>query len=98
MGAETTFTLPQISGAATVFFTLCVAAGYVLKKSGLLTFGKPVERRDCQRKCQDHDHLIKVVEDIRKTQKSSEKRMDRMDRNLSEVIGYIHGKNGAHIG
>ena len=30
-----------------------------LKKSGLITFGRPSERRDCAKKCADHEQIVK---------------------------------------
>jgi chromosome segregation ATPase len=30
-----------------------------LKKTGLITFGKPAERRDCARKCAEHEQVVK---------------------------------------
>lgn len=29
-----------------------------LKKSGLITFGRPAERRDCAKKCADHERVV----------------------------------------
>lgn len=29
-----------------------------LKKSGLITFGRPSERRDCAKKCADHERVV----------------------------------------
>lgn len=30
-----------------------------LKKSGLITFGRPQERRDCARKCAEHEDVVR---------------------------------------
>lgn len=30
-----------------------------LKKSGLITFGKPAERRDCAKKCSEHEKIVR---------------------------------------
>lgn len=30
-----------------------------LKKSGLITFGRPTERRDCAKKCSDHERVVR---------------------------------------
>lgn len=30
-----------------------------MKKSGLITFGKPAERRDCAKRCSDHERVVK---------------------------------------
>lgn len=40
---------------------LSVIGGAViaLKKSGLITFGRPAERRDCARKCAEHESVVK---------------------------------------
>jgi len=40
---------------------LSVIGGAILalKKSGLITFGRPAERRDCARKCSEHEQVVK---------------------------------------
>ena len=41
-------------------------AGLILKYKGLLTIGRPLERRDCAKKCLEHKELSDVIDSITK--------------------------------
>ncbi len=82
-----------------------------LQKAGLIYFGRPQERRDCAKKCSDHEQMVaKAVkvseankifkEDIKEIKDSVVKLHERLDTvtgDLHEAIGYIKAKhnNGA---
>ena len=83
-------------------------AGVVLKKCGLLTFGKPTERRKCpgevQKICGDHLVMKADIESIKENSKARLEKLNQLDGKLDAVatgvdriIGYLQGKNGFHV-
>lgn len=81
---------------------LSVVGGAVLalKKSGLITFGKPAERRDCARKCADHERVVMeakmtnetlkgdisdIREDIKRLEEKSDEREQRMQEEFKKL-------------
>lgn len=93
-----TLTADQIVSGLVGFFSVSGAVVYGLKKRGLLTFGKCEERRACPQKldmvCQDHEKLISDVADIKKENREQSKKLSSICEDLSEVVGYLRGKDG----
>jgi len=79
----------------------------VLKFKGLITFGKPVERRDCSKLCPEHPELMSgvaetkiEVESLKERQVYVRDKVDKIEIDLTDVrvgvaklVGF-HERNG----
>ena len=63
------------------------AIAYALKKKGLITFGKPEERRKCSQVCLSHDELTKDIKKI-------DEKVDIISNDVAAIKGYLKGRNG----
>jgi hypothetical protein len=94
-------TVTLFATGAGAFFTVIGAGVYALKKNGLITFGKPKERRNCVRLCSEHANLVRAVEANTRTTARAVEKLDQTNENistvksqLSQLVGYIKGKDG----
>jgi len=93
--------LTEIAGA--IIGAMALVAGFVLKQKGLITFGKPVERRNCVKRCDEHSEVIKDaalvsqrVETLKERQitvlekvTAIEHNVAKIDHCLAELVGYL---------
>ena len=79
-----------LASALIGLFSLIGAVFYGLKKNGLVTFGRPKERRHCAKTCAEHPSLVKEVGAIHK-------KIDSVGVDVARIVGYIQGKNGEKI-
>jgi hypothetical protein len=97
----------QIGGGAAIIGAMVGGAIMALKKCGLVTFGRPAERRSCpgevSKICGDHKVMKADIEAIKiNSEARLEKlnlidgKLDGVDRQLAQVIGYLQGRNGYH--
>lgn len=83
-----------------------VISGFVAKTKGLITFGKPVERRQCAKTmCGEHPNLMSKVEGLERRQQEVKgdigvikTDIGSIKDSLAGINGYILGKNGVKIG
>ena len=60
-----------------------------LKNFGLVTFGKPVERRKCAELCGAHEALEHKVLEM-------DGKLDRVCEGVGRIEGFLQGRNGFH--
>lgn len=89
------FSLPEIATAIVGFFFFCGLVGYGLKKNGLLTFGKPTERRNCGT-CPEHDGLTGQVTSLNTKVDSLDEKIDTVVTGISSIEGFLQGRDGYH--
>jgi hypothetical protein len=103
----TQLTPESIGGIAAIVGAVLGGAIMTLKKCGLITFGRPAERRSCpgevSKICGDHKVMKSDIEAIKiNSEARLEKlnlidgKLDGVDRQLAQVIGYLQGRNGYH--
>jgi hypothetical protein len=103
----TALTPDVIGGAAAVVGAVLGGAVVVLKKCGLVTFGKPTERRSCPGEvtkiCGDHMVMKQDIESIKINSVSRLEKLNQIDTKLdavseqvAQISGYLQGRNGFH--
>jgi hypothetical protein len=92
--------LNQIAAGAGIFFGVIGAFVYGLKKNGFITFGKPKERRDCPKFCDEHSGVILGIEQNTIALVKVDAKLDIMHKEISdyngnvrEIIGYLRATN-----
>ena len=97
---EVTFHLNELIVA--IIFVVSAAITLIAKHKGLITFGKPLERRGCHKDvkkvCQEHVSLSKDVEELKKGQLVVKDLLSDVDTKVDKLIGYHLGKNGVNLG
>lgn len=82
-------------------------ATYVAKTQGLITFGRPKERRHCpdivKHMCGDHRSVIASIKDHEVGSSRREAKIDALTERVSEIgaslsniEGFLQGRNGYH--
>ena len=85
-----TVDVPTLASGLVGFFSLIAAVFYGLKKNGLVTFGRPKERRQCAKTCAEHSSLVNEVD-------AMHTKLDVVSKDVATIVGYIQGKNGTKI-
>jgi len=87
----------EIGGGIIALLSTLSAIGYGAKKKGLITFGKPVERRQnpCGAaivpvQCADHPKLMEKVD-------AMNTKLDSVHHDVGVIAGYLQGKNGKKV-
>ena len=83
------YSLVQIAQGAGVFVGALGVAVYGAKKNGLLTFGKPKERRSCVRLCNEHAGLVKGIELNLVAINENAKKLDSVDGKVDRILGHL---------
>ena len=98
---EKIITTEIIGGAVFVFGIIGTT---IAKYKGLITFGKPVERRSCSAVCGEHNALISDmtnissdVSELRQGQVDSYKLLRELNGKVERLIGYQAGAHGQNI-
>jgi hypothetical protein len=100
------FHLPELLAA--IVFVLGVVGTVVAKYKGLISFGKPIERRDCakvsQMVCEEHTNMImdvtRISEDVSETKSEMmgiRTEMKSMNEKLDNLIMHHAIKNGKDL-
>jgi hypothetical protein len=95
----------EVVAATSAFFG---AVGVGLKKAGLLTLGRPTERRQCSTEigkvCIDHKSMKADIEVIKQNSDARLRKLEKVEGTVNDVksgvdriIGYLQGKNGFHV-
>lgn len=92
------YSLTQVLQGAGGFFGAMGVIVYALKKNGVLTIGKPKERRNCVRVCSQHSGLVGAIDHNTEITKQTVVKIDhaveeigQVNKNLSEIKGFIKG-------
>ncbi len=81
-----------------ILILVSIVAGGILKFKGLLTFGQPVERRDCAKlRCPDHESLANSISTLNIKVASIDEKVDNLNVKIGTLIGYHKGKNGVDL-
>jgi hypothetical protein len=80
-------TIKLIGSGVVVFFMILGAAVYPLKKNGLITFGKPKERRNCAKVCTEHSGLVEAIDNSTKVQSETNDKLDLVISNVDRILG-----------
>ncbi|MHC4397524.1 MAG: hypothetical protein ACYS1A_17925 [Planctomycetota bacterium] len=91
------YSLTEIAQAAGIFFVAIGAGIYGLKKNGLVTLGKPKERRNCASTCSEHTGLVKEVRANTIRLEKMDRKLDGVARDLNEAVGFIKAKTGGNL-
>ena len=94
---------------AAIVFVFGIVGTILAKYKGLITFGKPVERRSCpsevMKVCGEHNALIlnmanisTDVSELKQGQIDSYKLLRELNGKVERLIGYQDGFRGADIG
>jgi hypothetical protein len=68
---------------------------YGLKKRGLVTFGKPKERRSCAQQCPDHPVLVSAISNLKEEQveiKLVQKETNKTLGSIAVDVSFIRGQ------
>jgi len=107
MSEDISFHAPEL--VAAIVFILGIIGTLLAKYKGLITFGKPIERRACpgevMRVCGEHNALIvdmanisADVSELKQGQVDSYKLLRELNGKVERLIGYQAGAHGADIG
>ena len=95
------FTLQQVLTGGFGFCILIGSAGMFLKKQGLITFGRPVERRDCATRtpsvCSEHNKLATDITDLKISVRDQGEVLQDVKSSVDRMLGYLEGRNGTRL-
>lgn len=83
------FSLSEIAQGAGIFFGAFGVVVYGLKKNGLLTFGKPRERRNCAGVCGEHAGLVNAIQNNTEALRVNNKKLDSVDGKVDRILGRL---------
>jgi hypothetical protein len=106
MSKDISFHGPELIAA--IVFVFGVVGTILAKYKGLITFGKPVERRSCpadvMRVCGEHNALVvdmsnisADVSELKQGQVDSYKLLRELNGKVERLIGYQAGSRGANV-
>ena len=99
---ELTFHMNELIAAFIFLITGGGLTTIIAKHKGWITFGKPVERRNCpadvKKVCGEHVSLIQDVEKLQKGQGEIGRILNIVDSKVDKLVGYHLGKNGVDLG
>ena len=95
------FTLQQVLTGGFGFCILIGSAGIFLKRQGLITFGKPVERRDCATRmssvCSEHGKLSADITELKSSVREQGDNIKEIKGSVDRMLGYLEGRNGTRL-
>ncbi len=95
------FTLQQVLTGGFGFCILIGSIGVILKKQGLITLGKPVERRECATRmssvCSEHGKLSSDIAELKTSVHDQCEVMQEVKGSVDRMLGYLEGRNGAKL-
>jgi len=106
---EVTFNLKELVAAAVFILTGGGLGTMVAKTKGWVTFGKPVERRNCKsaagKVCDEHNFTIiemgnvtKDVADLRMSLQNNNVLLRDISSKVDRLVGYHLGQSGVDLG
>jgi len=109
MPEKITFHLSELIAALSFILGGGGIGALVAKQKGWITFGKPVERRNCpgevSKICQEHNQMIVNVSNMQSDLAAlnlafnkNTKVMSDMHSSIDKLVGYFIAKNGVDLG
>ena len=95
---EISFHLEELIAAIVFLITGGGLGTIIAKQKGWITFGKPVERRDCRKAlCDQHDLVNEKISNMESDVKEVKGILKTVNGKVDRLIGYHQGKNGIDL-